>query len=347
MTTASQDSPAVQAAGAVPAIAVDHIVKRYGTFEAVRDISFEVADGEIFGLLGPNGAGKSTLIRMMTTLIPVTSGRAVIAGHDVSRDANAVRRLIGVIPQALTSDIDLTVEENLTIYAKLYEVPKDKREENIQRLLEAVDLVKWRGAQTKTLSGGMRRRLEIARGLVHNPKIFFLDEPTTGLDPVSRVAVWEMLNNLKESHHLTMLITTHYMDEADRLCDRIAIVDHGKLVALDTPIGLKTSVPGNNVVEVVFQSSSPEWQARLEKLVGVTAVQSQSAGMYRVLTSDGSATTMQLVEMVDKLGEKIKSLSVQNTTLDDVFVHYTGNQLRDEQVKAAGFVMPPRPGLRP
>ena len=181
------------------AIAVENIVKRYGDFEAVKDITFEVAEGEIFGLLGPNGAGKSTLIRMMTTLIPVTSGKAIIAGHDVSREPDAVRRVIGVIPQALTSDIDLTVEENLSIYAKLYEVPKAERERSINDLLVAVDLLKWRKAQTKTLSGGMRRRLEIARGLVHNPRIFFLDEPTTGLDPVSRVAVWEMLNHLKNT----------------------------------------------------------------------------------------------------------------------------------------------------
>ena len=345
MNTAAARFPAP--AAPVPAIAVDNVIKRYGDFEAVRGISFEVADGEIFGLLGPNGAGKSTLIRMMTTLIPVTSGRAIIAGHDVAREPDAVRRLIGVIPQALTSDIDLTVEENLNIYAKLYEVPKAQRERNINDLLEAVDLQKWRGAQTKTLSGGMRRRLEIARGLVHNPRIFFLDEPTTGLDPVSRVAVWEMLNNLKSTHHLTMLITTHYMDEADRLCDRIAIVDHGKLVALDTPMALKASVPGNNVVEVGFARPSPEWQARLGALAAVTAVQSQSAGMYRVLTSDGSLTTMQMVEMADKAGEKIKTLSVQNTTLDDVFVHYTGSQLRDEAVKPMGFVMPDRPGMRP
>ena len=192
----------------------------------------------------------------MTTLIPVTSGKAIIAGHDVSREPDAVRRAIGVIPQALTSDIDLTVEENLSIYAKLYEVPKAERERNINDLLEAVDLLKWRNAQTKTLSGGMRRRLEIARGLVHNPRIFFLDEPTTGLDPVSRVAVWEMLNHLKNTRNLTMLITTHYMDEADRLCDRIAIVDHGKLVALDTPMALKESVPGDNVVEVQFTHES-------------------------------------------------------------------------------------------
>ena len=330
-----------------PAISVQNIIKRYGNFEAVKGISFDVANGEIFGLLGPNGAGKSTLIRMMTTLIPVTSGKAIIAGHDVSRDSDAVRRMIGVIPQALTSDIDLTVEENLSIYAKLYDVPKAKREQNINDLLEAVDLTKWRNAQTKTLSGGMRRRLEIARGLVHNPRIFFLDEPTTGLDPVSRVAVWEMLNNLKNKHHLTMLITTHYMDEADRLCDRIAIVDHGKLVALDTPMALKANVPGANVVEAQFTNESTEWPERLRKLAGVTSVESQSAGMYRILTSSGSLTTTQLVEMTASRGETIKSLSVQNTTLDDVFVHYTGRALRDEQVKAAAFVMPPRPGMQP
>jgi ABC-2 type transport system ATP-binding protein len=329
------------------AIAVENIVKRYGDFEAVKGITFQVAEGEIFGLLGPNGAGKSTLIRMMTTLIPVTSGKAIIAGHDVSREADAVRRAIGVIPQALTSDIDLTVEENLSIYAKLYEVPKAQRERNINDLLQAVDLLKWRKAQTKTLSGGMRRRLEIARGLVHNPRIFFLDEPTTGLDPVSRVAVWEMLNHLKNTRNLTMLITTHYMDEADRLCDRIAIVDHGKLVALDTPTALKESVPGDNVVEVHFAHESPEWPERLKHLAGVTAVESKSAGMYRLLTSNGSLTTTQLVEMVNKYGEAIKSLTVQNTTLDDVFVHYTGSQLRDEQVKALGFMMPPRPGMQP
>lgn len=327
------------------AIVVENIFKRYGDFEAVKGINFEVADGEIFGLLGPNGAGKSTLIRMMTTLLPITSGKAYIAGFDVAKDPDSARHAIGVIPQALTSDIDLTVGENLSIYAKLYGVPKVERERNIAELLEAVDLTKWRDAQTKTLSGGMRRRLEIARGLVHNPRIFFLDEPTTGLDPVSRVAVWEMLNKLKSDRHLTMLITTHYMDEADRLCDRIAIVDHGSLVALDTPMALKASVPGNNVVEVQFQRESELWRSRLESLVGVTAVEPQSGGMYRVLTSEGAQTTTQLVAMAAAEGETIKSLNVQNTTLDDVFVHYTGRQLRDEQVKAFGFMMPPRPGM--
>jgi ABC-2 type transport system ATP-binding protein len=330
----------------VVAIAVENIVKRYGTFEAVKGVNFSVKDGEIFGLLGPNGAGKSTLIRMMTTLVPITSGRALVAGFDVAKDPDDVRRVIGVIPQALTSDPDLTVEENLSIYAKLYGVPKTQREKNMAEVLEAVDLMKWRGAQTKTLSGGMRRRLEIARGLVHNPRIFFLDEPTTGLDPVSRIAVWEMLDNLRKTRNLTMLLTTHYMEEADKLCDRIAIVDHGNLVALGTPLELKQGVPGSNVVEVHFDRETPEWQGRLESLEGVTNVQAESAGFYRVLTSSGSKTTMQLVELAASLGETLTSLSVQNTTLDDVFVHYTGRQLRDEQVKAI-FTMPPRPGAQP
>jgi ABC-2 type transport system ATP-binding protein len=329
------------------AIEVDHIVKKYGDFTAVNDVSFYVKEGEIFGLLGPNGAGKSTLIRMMTTLIPITAGKALIAGHDVSKEPDAARRAIGVIPQALTSDMDLTVEENMNIYAKLYDVPTKKRVDAVKELLELVDLTKWKDAQTKTLSGGMRRRLEIARGLVHSPRIFFLDEPTTGLDPVSRVAVWEMLTNIKNNRNLTILITTHYMDEADRLCDRIAIVDHGKLVALDTPTNLKSSVPGSNVIEAQFLNAPADWEDRLHKLNDVTSVQHEGAGMYRILTGDGSRTTTELVEMAVKTGSAVKSLSVQNTTLDDVFVHYTGRQLRDELVKAAGFIMPPRPGMQP
>lgn len=329
------------------AIEVDHITKKYGDFTAVDDVSFNVKDEEIFGLLGPNGAGKSTLIRMMTTLIPITGGKAFIAGHNVAVDPDAARREIGVIPQAMTSDIDLTVEENLNIYAKLYDVPAAERKKNIEELLELVDLTKWRGAQTKTLSGGMRRRLEIARGLVHSPRIFFLDEPTTGLDPVSRVAVWEMLTNIKAHRKLTILITTHYMDEADRLCDRIAIVDHGHLVALDTPAALKATVPGANVIEASFKNAPPGWEARLHTLSEVHEVTSEAGGAYRILSDNGGRTTTELVEMAVKAGVELKALSVQSTTLDDVFVHYTGRQLRDEQVKAYGFVMPPRPGMQP
>src|ERR1039457_4726258 len=335
------------AADAPNMIEVEHIVKKYGDFTAVDDVSFMVKEGEIFGLLGPNGAGKSTLIRMMTTLIPITAGSARIAGHDVSKDADAARRTIGVIPQALTSDLDLTVEENMSIYAKLYDVPAKQRKQAIEELLETVDLTKWRGAPTKTLSGGMTGGVEIAGGLVHSPKFFFLEEPTTGLDPVSRVAVWEMLTNIKSKRQLTILITTHYMDEADPLCNRIAIVDHGKLVALDTPEALKASVPGSNVIEAHFEHIPPDWEERLRGLPGVTSVQNESGGMFRVLTANGSGTTTDLVEMAVVTGVGLKTLTVQNTTLDDVFVHYTGRRLRDELVKAHAFTMPQSPGLRP
>jgi ABC-2 type transport system ATP-binding protein len=248
------------------AIEVREIVKKFGDFTAVNRISFSVRGGEIFGLLGPNGAGKSTLIRMMVTLLPPTSGTALINGFDVVRNPDDVRRSIGVIPQAMTSDLELSVRENLLIFAKLYGVPREKRERLIHELLEAVELSQWADKPVKNLSGGMRRRVEIARGLVHEPRVFFLDEPTTGLDPVSRTAVWGMLQRIKSDRDLTVLITTHYMDEADRLCDRIAIVDHGQLVALDSPLALKASIPGR---------------------------------------------------------------SAETTTLDDVFVHYTGRDLRD------------------
>jgi ABC-2 type transport system ATP-binding protein len=248
------------------AIEVHDIVKTFGDFTAVKGITFDVKAGEIFGLLGPNGAGKSTLIRMMVTLLPPTSGTATINGFDVVKKADDVRRSIGVIPQAMTSDLELTAYENLLIFAKLYGVPRDTRTRLIAELLEVVELTQWADKPVKNLSGGMRRRVEIARGLVHEPRVFFLDEPTTGLDPVSRTAVWGMLQRIKSQRDLTVLVTTHYMDEADKLCDRIAIVDHGTLVALDSPQALKASIPGR----------APE-----------------------------------------------------TVTLDDVFVHYTGHELRD------------------
>jgi len=316
------------------AIEVLNIVKRYGNFTAVDGVSFDVAEGEIFGLLGPNGAGKSTLIRMMTTLLEITSGTALIEGYDVKKNATRARLSMGVIPQAMTSDGDLTVWENLSIYSKLYGIPAADREASIKELLELVDLTQWRDAPARNLSGGMRRRLEIARGLVHRPRIFFLDEPTTGLDPVSRVAVWEMITSIKQKRNLTVLITTHYMDEADRLCDRIAIVDHGKLVALDTPRALKASVPGSSVIEAQFHSAPSGWQQTLATLRGVNSVQPESADTYRLLTDDGSASTTALVEAAIQANVQIKTLTVQSTTLDDVFVHYTGRQLRDHMVNS-------------
>src|SRR5580765_4964947 len=237
-----------------PAIQVVDIVKRFGNFTAVDGVSFAVEEGEIFGLLGPNGAGKSTLIRMMTTLLDITSGTAIIEGADVRKDPNRARRSIGVIPQAMTSDGDLTVWENLSIYSKLYGIASADREKSIDELLALVDLNQWRDAPARNLSGGMRRRLEIARGLIHRPRVFFLDEPTTGLDPQSRRVIWELLERLRKEGDLTILICTHYMDEADRLCDRLAIIDHGKIAALGTPDQLKASVPGQDVLTVEFMN---------------------------------------------------------------------------------------------
>ena len=309
-------------------IEVKGIVKKFGDFTAVDGVSFTVEAGEIFGLLGPNGAGKSTLIRMMVTLLQPTAGTAVINGFDVVKQSDGVRQSIGVIPQAMTSDLELSVEENLIIFAKLYGVPKLKRVRLINELLEAVELTQWRHAQVKNLSGGMRRRVEIARGLVHEPRIFFLDEPTTGLDPVSRVAVWEMLAKIKSERKLTILITTHYMDEADKLCDRIAIVDHGELKALDSPLKLKASIPGKNVLEITFSATPPDWEARLQRLPDVETV-SGVDNIFRLKSQNGPATTLALMELAARSGVTVHSLSVQSTTLDDVFVHYTGRALRD------------------
>jgi ABC-2 type transport system ATP-binding protein len=309
-------------------IEVQNLAKRFGDFVAVDSLNFAVEHGEVFGLLGPNGAGKSTLIRMLTTLVPPTSGTARVNGFDIVRQANDVRQSIGVIPQAMTSDQDLSAVENMTIFAKLYGIPREKRERTIKQLLKDVDLEQWAHKPVKMFSGGMRRRLEIARGLVHEPKIFFLDEPTTGLDPVSRVAVWEMLARLKSERDLTILVTTHYMDEADKLCDRIAIVDHGKLVALDSPLKLKASIPGKNILEVSFQNAPDGWLKTLEALPEVAGVKAEE-NIFRLSSNNGPRTTIALMEAARASNTTIASLSVQSTTLDDVFVHYTGHQLRD------------------
>ena len=317
-------------------VEVEKLTKCFGDFRAVNELSFNVSHGEVFGLLGPNGAGKSTLIRMLTTLVPPTSGTARIHGYDIVRSPNQVRQSIGVIPQAMTSDLDLSAEENMTIFAKLYGIPREKRRRTIQELLAAVDLTQWADKPVKMFSGGMRRRLEIARGLVHEPKIFFLDEPTTGLDPVSRVAVWEMLSQLKGERDLTILMTTHYMDEADKLCDRIAIVDHGKLVALDSPLKLKASIPGKNVLEVSFSNVPPGWTETLQSLAEVAEVKAVDH-VFRISSHNGPRTTVELVEAARRAGVSVTSLSVQSTTLDDVFVHYTGHQLRDALQSAASY----------
>ncbi len=312
----------------MPAIEVTRIRKCFDSFCAVDDLSFTVEQGEIFGLLGPNGAGKSTLIRMLTTLLPPTTGTARINGFDVVREADEVRTSIGVIPQAMTSDLDLSAAENMIIFAKLYGVPRERRNRVIDELLEVVDLLPWKDKPVKNLSGGMRRRLEIARGLVHEPNIFFLDEPSTGLDPASRLAVWEMIGKLKRERDLTILLTTHYMDEADKLCDRIAIVDHGKLVALDSPLRLKASIPGSTILEVSFSRTPDGWEAVLRALGDVQDVKADG-NAFRISSNNGPRTTVELMAAARNAQLEVSSLSIQSTTLDDVFMHYTGRQLRD------------------
>jgi ABC-2 type transport system ATP-binding protein len=323
-------------------IEVENLTKRFGDFVAVNSLNFSVEHGEIFGLLGPNGAGKSTLIRMLTTLVVPTSGTARVNHFDVVREANGVRQSIGVIPQAMTSDLELSAAENLTIFAKLYGIPREKRKRVIPQLLEEVNLTQWADKPVKMFSGGMRRRMEIARGLVPEPKIFFLDEPTTGLDPVSRVAVWEMLARLKRERDLTILVTTHYMDEADKLCDRIAIVDGGKLVALDSPLKLKASVPGKNILEASFAGVPQNWLETIKKLPEAADVKADG-NIFRISSNNGPRTTVELLAAARGANVTVTSLSVQSTTLDDVFVHYTGHQLRDNlQAPAAAdspFIM--------
>jgi ABC-2 type transport system ATP-binding protein len=318
------------------AVEVENLAKRFGDFLAVDHLNFNVENGEIFGLLGPNGAGKSTLIRMLTTLVPPTEGTARIEGFDIVTQPNEVRQCIGVIPQAMTSDMDLSAVENMSIFAKLYGIKREKRKQIIAELLKAVDLEQWADKPVKMFSGGMRRRLEIARGLVHEPKLFFLDEPTTGLDPVSRVSVWEMLAKLKRERNLTILVTTHYMDEADKLCDRIAIIDHGKMMALDSPLKLKASIPGKNVLEAGFSRVPPGWDAVLRALPDVAEVKAVES-VFRVSSHNGPRTMTALLEAVREAGITLTSLSVQSTTLDDVFAHYTGHQLRDTLNEAAGY----------
>jgi ABC-2 type transport system ATP-binding protein len=320
------------------AIDVGGISKRFGQLLAVDNVSFTVQTGEIFGLLGPNGAGKSTLIRMLTTLVPPTSGTAIVAGHDIIRDPNAVRCAIGVIPQNMTSDPELTCAENIGIHARLFGITGAQRRQRTEELLAAVGLSDRANALASTLSGGMRRRLEIARGMVHNPQILFLDEPTTGLDPVSRISVWEMITHLRAQQGRTLFLTTHYMDEADRLCDRLAIVDKGKVVAMDTPVSLKATVPGASRIEIQFEPDLPNGVADLEKLPAVKSVRALGSGTYRVSSDRGPASAQELIQLAQGLKLELKALSVQSTTLDDVFLHYTGHGLTEmpETAPAAG-----------
>jgi ABC-2 type transport system ATP-binding protein len=298
-------------------------VKRYGELEAVRGIDLEVRAGEIFGFLGPNGAGKSTTISILCTLLSPTAGTASVAGIDVVRDSAGVRQRIGLVFQDPSLDDQLTGRENLEFHAFIYSVPAAERRRRIDEMLALVQLTDRAGSRVKTYSGGMKRRLEIARGMLHQPQVLFLDEPTLGLDPQTRRSIWAHLNELRSQKGITIFMTTHYMDEAE-FCDRIAIIDLGKIVALGTPDELKAMVGGD---VVTITSSRPDDAAReIIEMLGVTP--SRDNGSLRMEVPDGKAFVPRLVR---ELTAPVDTVTLRRPSLDDVFLKLTGRAIRDEE----------------
>ena len=311
----------VVAGGAV--IQASGLVKRYGELEAVKGIDLEVRAGEIFGFLGPNGAGKSTTISILCTLLSPTAGTARVAGVDVAFDPARVRQRIGLVFQDPSLDDQLTGRENLEFHAFIYSVPASVRRQRIDEMLALVQLTDRASSQVKTYSGGMKRRLEIARGMLHQPQVLFLDEPTLGLDPQTRQSIWSHLNELRRSKGITIFMTTHYMDEAE-YCDRIAIIDQGKIVALGTPDELKAMVGGD---VVTITSSRPEDAAKeIEEILGVTPTRDN--GTLRMEVPDGKAFVPRLVR---ELIAPVDTVSMHRPSLDDVFLKLTGRAIRDEE----------------
>ncbi|HEY5352061.1 MAG TPA: ATP-binding cassette domain-containing protein [Streptosporangiaceae bacterium] len=306
-----------------PAVVVFGLTKSYGDIEAVRGIDFEVAAGETFGFLGPNGAGKSTTIKILCTLARPTTGRASVAGHDVVSERDAVRRNIGLVFQDTTLDNYLTGAQNLRFHAELYAVPSAAVEPRMKQVLDMVGLWDRRDSLVSTYSGGMQRRLEIARGLLHAPHVLFLDEPTVGLDPQTRSSIWEYINDLKTREDITIFLTTHYMDEAEH-CDRIAIIDHGKIVAIDTPEALKASV-GKDRVQIQTADDAASIR-ELADLFGIEAAIHEGAVTFSV--ESGEQFVPQLFA---RLSVPIRSVSVSRPSLDDVFMSYTGTTIRDAE----------------
>jgi len=303
------------------------LTKRFDDFTAVDRVNIEVG-AEIFGLLGPNGAGKTTLTRMLTTILPPTEGTATVAGADIIRQPQRVRERIGVVSQAMTLDVELSAYENLDIYAQYYHIPKEARRERIADLLRVVGLADKSKTVVGSFSGGMKRRLEIVRSLIHDPALLFLDEPTTGLDPQARAAVWEYLVKLHKEEEITLVITTHYMDEAEGLCDRLAIVDRGRIVALGTPQELKHRTMGGDVVEAEFSSLPDLALGALEKAEFVLNVARHDSGIV-LLVKNGAEAVPRIVELVNANGGRLRTIAFREPTLNDVFLHFTGRGLVD------------------
>jgi ABC-2 type transport system ATP-binding protein len=320
------------------AITVTAIAKKFGQITAVDDVSFEVGEGEFFGFLGPNGAGKTTLIRMLTTLLRPTSGRAIVSGFDVSKDPAEVRRHIGVVPQAMTSDLDLTGYENMDLYGRFYGIHAAERKERIAHLLEKVGLTARAKDLVATYSGGMRRRLEIARVLVHRPKLLFLDEPTIGLDPQSRRVVWDFLEKLTEGDSMTIFLTTHYMEEAEALCGRVAIIDSGKIIVLGSPDELKAQIPGKDIISLTLGELTETMAVMIEKLPFVHKVKTEDNSV-RVYVDNGARNLPLLIDEVRAAGGTVLSATIHEQSLEDVFIHYTGKSIREEEAKKVSFLV--------
>lgn len=307
-------------------IKVENLTKRFDGITAVNDISFGVEEGTIFGFLGPNGAGKTTTISILCTLLSPTSGNASIAGHDCMKEPAEVRRAIGIVFQDTTLDKDLTAYENLIFHAYLYSVPKNEMKERVDNALKFVDLYERKDDLVKKFSGGMKRRLEVARGLIHRPRVLFLDEPTLGLDPQSRTNLWEFITKLPEKHNVTVFMTTHYMEEAE-VCDRIAIIDKGKIIAMGSPEELKRTIGG----DVVYMRTTDNANVKeeIERLLKLTVTE-KDGELY--MTCDMGDTC--IPEMMRKIGEKVVSVRLQRPTLNDVFLKLTGKAIREEEASS-------------
>ena len=312
------------------------ITKQFGDFTAVDHLNLEIKH-EVFGLLGPNGAGKTTLIRMLVTVLSPTEGTATVAGADIVREADKVRERIGVVTQASTLDVELTALQNMNLYGMYYGIPRKKREEKIDELLKVVGLADRANIPVGSYSGGMKRRLEIVRALVSEPKVLFLDEPTTGLDPQARAAVLEYVKRIHQEHGITLVITTHYLDEAENLCDRLAIVDHGKIVAEGTPTELKRKVSGGDIVEADFSLLPDSAFSALKTADFVLGIKRRDSGLT-ILAKNGAEAVPKLVALIDSNGGKLRTVTLRELTLDDVFLEVTGRSIsEDTNVKPKRF----------
>ncbi|GAA1263128.1 daunorubicin resistance protein DrrA family ABC transporter ATP-binding protein [Sphaerisporangium rubeum] len=308
-----------------PAVEVRGLRKTFGKVDAVKGIDFEVRPGEVFGFLGPNGAGKTTTISMLCTLARPTGGTARVAGHDVVRERDEVRRNIGLVFQDPTLDGYLSAEQNLRFHAELYGVPREVVGERIRQVMEMVALWDRKDAKVMTFSGGMKRRLEIARGLLHSPRVLFLDEPTVGLDPQTRSAIWGYINKLRHTEDITIFMTTHYMEEAE-YCDRIAIIDHGEIVVIDSPEALKASI-GKDRVQIQTGDDAGAITA-LQERFGIEAAVREGQVTFAVASGEEFVP-----RLFAELGVPIRSVSVSRPSLDDVFMNYTGSTIRDAEAE--------------